>query len=98
MFRRFGVGSCELSAMLANTFGVGRLLHLFFSHASHPPSSTNTSGSCASLRRRRATSRLALQLRLLQYTTTFFPGDHTARNCGSDSFQRSSFNESAPGT
>src|SRR5205814_9989216 len=37
------------------------LVHLFFfSHASQPPSSTNTSESCASLRRRRATSRLAL--------------------------------------
>src|SRR6267378_1683377 len=46
---------------------VRRLRHrFFFRQASQPPSSTNTSGSCASLRRRSATSRARSQLCALQ--------------------------------
>src|SRR5205814_2274053 len=51
----FGVGCWALN--------VGRFLHLlFFSHSSHPPRRTKTSFKPDSSRKRRATSRLALQL------------------------------------
>ena len=82
-----------------STFSVRCLLHfLVLSHSSQPPSSTKTFFNCASWRSRRATSRLALQLWLLQYTTTRFSGDHFSSNSGSNSFQRSSFNKIAPRT
>src|SRR6266496_3565918 len=50
-----------------SVLSVRRFLHLlFFSQASQPPSSTNTSGSCASFRNRSATSRARSQLCVLQ--------------------------------
>src|SRR5947208_12424980 len=87
-----------------SVFDVRCFLHFgVLTHSSHPPSSTKTqffpslSFSCASSRSRRATSTAALQLSALQYTTTLLSGDHCPRNCGSNSFQSSSFNRIAPG-
>jgi len=57
----------EFPIIRGSTFSVRCLLHFFvLSHSSQPPSSTKTFLSCASSRKRRATSRLALQLWLLQ--------------------------------